>query len=780
MTEKTGGETVFVRKYSNGAWGTPIAVSAPGGDYYRPAVAVDGQGRAWVIWSANDKGNYDVWARAAEGGSPVRVTTAPGSDIGVVAATDSQGRVWLAWQGWRDGKASILAAVQNGGAFSAPETVSSSAGNEWNPAIAAGPSGRVAVVYDSYRHGSYDVFARAATAPGRWEREQPIAASASYEAYPSAAYDTQGTLWVAFEEGGEKWGKDWGADESSGVALYQGRAIRLRGLTAAGGLVSTAVDPGTVMPGAPAQSIDIPDRQSDADAWMKPNLEAWRNRGASRATQANRGPRNTMPRLLVDAGGRLWIAFRSMHPIFWSALGTVWTEHLVSWDGVGWTGGVYLHHTDNLLDNRPALASVKAGELLIMGSADGRRRFVPQPQLAKQDPYHNDLYLNRIELPGTVTAGGVKPLAPVVAAGLTAEDRAEQGAVAKMRTYRLRAGGAQYRILRGEFHRHSEVSADGGNDGTVIDQYRYMLDASAMDWVGCCDHDNGNAREYSWNYEQKLTDIFFQPGRFISMFSHERSVPYPEGHRNVVFAQRGIRPLPRLARTADEPVVRAPDTQMLYAYLKKFNGVAASHTSGTNMGTDWRDNDPDAEPMVEIYQGERQNYEMPGAPRTNRETDSIGGWRPKGFVSLALEMGYKLAFQASSDHISTHMSYCNILVTEASREGLLDALKKRHLYGATDHILAEFRSGNHIMGDSFEVSGSPQFSVKLTGTAEFAKVHVIRNNRFVHTVEPGAREVSFTWRDTAPERGKTSYYYVRGEQKDGEIVWVSPMWVAVK
>jgi PKD repeat protein len=65
--------------------------------------------------------------------------------------------------------------------------------------------------------------------------------------------------------------------------------------------------------------------------------------------------------------------------------------------------------------------------------------------------------------------------------------------------------------------------------------------------------------------------------------------------------------------------------------------VAASHTSGTDMGTDWRDNDAALEPAVEIYQGDRQNYEMPGAPRTNSAEDSIGGWRPLGFVSLALD-----------------------------------------------------------------------------------------------------------------------------------------------
>ena len=30
------------------------------------------------------------------------------------------------------------------------------------------------------------------------------------------------------------------------------------------------------------------------------------------------------------------------------------------------------------------------------------------------------------------------------------------------------------------------------------------------------------------------------------MYTYERSCSYPDGHRNVVFAQRGVRPLPRL------------------------------------------------------------------------------------------------------------------------------------------------------------------------------------------------------------------------------------------
>src|SRR5262245_52368426 len=168
---------------------------------------------------------------------------------------------------------------------------------------------------------------------------------------------------------------------------------------------------------------------------------------------------------------------------------------------------------------------------------------------------------------------------------------------------------------------------------------------------------------------------------------------------------------------------------------------------------------------------------MPGAPRSNNEKDSIGGWRPKGFINLALEKGYKLAFQASSDHISTHMSYCNLLATDATREAALDAFKKRHVYGATDHILAEFTAGPHIMGDAFTATGSPVFKLKLVGTAPFAKIHLIKDNKYVFSTSSDKPTAEFTWRDQSPEPGKTSYYYVRGEQKDGEIVWVSPMWV---
>lgn len=95
----------------------------------------------------------------------------------------------------------------------------------------------------------------------------------------------------------------------------------------------------------------------------------------------------------------------------------------------------------------------------------------------------------------------------------------------------------------------------------------------------------------------------------------------------------------------------------------------------------------------------------------------------------------------------------------------------------TDEILADVESGTHMMGDEFSTADLPTLKIKLRGTSNFAKVTIIRDGKFVYSSSPNTQEVEFSWRDNQPQKQKTSYYYVRGEQDDGEIVWVSPMWI---
>ena len=203
---------------------------------------------------------------------------------------------------------------------------------------------------------------------------------------------------------------------------------------------------------------------------------------------------------------------------------------------------------------------------------------------------------------------------------------------------------------------------------------------------------------------------------------------------------------------------------MLYKYLHLFNGVCASHTSATNMGTDWRDNDPVVEPMVEIYQGCRQNYERPGAPRCPTEDDAIGGWEPKGFINLALLKGYKFSFESSSDHGSTHISYAMVYAKSTTRARLL---KPRCGCGT----LTPPRTTSSPTG------AAPQGAKTYGGRRNEEPKIIIKDDVEMNVTKPNKAEVELTWTDSKPTEGKTSYYYVRGEQTDGELVWVSPMWV---
>ncbi len=153
-------------------------------------------------------------------------------------------------------------------------------------------------------------------------------------------------------------------------------------------------------------------------------------------------------------------------------------------------------------------------------------------------------------------------------------------------------------------------------------------------------------------------------------------------------------------------------------------------------------------------------------------------------MNLALKKGYRLSFESSSDHRSTHISYALVYAESASRQGIFEAMKKRHTYAATENIVADFRcrdsqGKDHFMGDEFTTSRAPEFQIKLMGTAPFKKVFIVKDDEYVSVTSPGEQNVAFTWTDPKPSIGKTSYYYVRGEQEDGELVWISPMWITV-
>jgi hypothetical protein len=377
----------------------------------------------------------------------------------------------------------------------------------------------------------------------------------------------------------------------------------------------------------------------------------------------------------------------------------------------------------------------------------------------------------------------------------------EQSDVSQIRKYRTVLGGQSLRIVRGDLHRHTELSQDigGVDDGSLPEFYRYMIDAASMDFGASTDHQAGGT-DYWFFMTQKMTDMYQFPPRFVALFAYERNLGNPFGHRNIVHTQRDYPIVPFFQRI--DPRFMLPDspdgelltfnsmsfgsgvrhdTYLLYESLRKTGGLAIPHTSASdNMGTDWADkSDPKLEPVLEIYQGARYSSEAKNVPRGVRdgeEKKALGGFQEAGLVWNAWKKGYRLGVIASSDHYSTHISYALVYTPAATREAVFDAILKRHTYGATDNIILEFRLGDHLMGDDFTAAKNQPIRVKAHGTGPIETVHLIRDAAYIYKWSPGKQDVSFEYRDNDARSGE-HWYYVRVEQKNGELAWSSPIWV---
>lgn len=754
LTPKGNGDQVLLARYDGQKWQGPWAVSAGQLDVWRPSVAVDGRGRVIVVWSQNFDGNWDLVVRtydpSADRWTRPRRFGGPGADIHAVTATDSGGKVWIACQSWNDGNFDIFVVHQTDDGWSEGIPITDTAANEWTPSIAAGNNGDVYVAFDTYEKGNYDV--RLAIIPrGDVSRARTIvvADSPRFEARPTVATDSQGRVWIAYEVGNVNWGKDQGQRwyGPSGAPFYLDREIAVRCWTGK--------------------------RLVETVGRVRGLFETETRYPVSRRT------RLSLPRIAIANDGRVWLLYRQ-HPNR-NGSGEVWHSLAAYYTGDDWSDPVPVPNTRNLLDNRPAIVPIDKDRLLVVHSTDYRNSTASRQQ--------DDIYATIIAPPLDEVSEPTfrEPVEERIEVPIVHPN--EPGDVKRIREFRFKLGDKEYRLLRGEFHRHTELTAHRDQDGLFESIFRYALDVASMDWIGPGDHDNGAGHEYMWWLTQKQVDIYFHPPVFVPMFTYERSVRYPSGHRNVMFARRGIRPLPRLTgdnRLMGTPEEGAPDVKRLYAYLKHFDGICSVHTSATNMGTDWRDNDPEVEPVVEIYQGHRQNYEHFGAPYSARNAqDSIGGFQPSGYVWNALKKGYKLGFQVSSDHVSTHLSYGVVLVEEPTREAILEAFKQRHSYGAMDNIIAVASSGEHLMGDIFETNEKPTIRVLAIGTAPIARVSIIRGvghdtPTYVYEVRPAKQRVELSWTDPDPAAGVESYYYVRIEQADGRVAWLSPMWITYR
>ncbi|MFP6665101.1 MAG: DUF3604 domain-containing protein [Deltaproteobacteria bacterium] len=790
LERREGADQAWVRRRDPaGDWQVPIAITAPARALSGLTLAVDGDGVLWAFWSERRGESIDLLGRPLgedpDATKPRLLGRRGENDLACVAATDASGRIWLAWQGIRNGRLTILLRRQQAdGSFLAEQIIDDGDGSSWAPAIAATASGenpaRVAIAWDTYRSGDYDVRLRLFDSGGSAGEVRAVASSPAFEARPLLAWAPDGNLWVAWRYAAAHWGKDRGYQiPGDGAGLYESRSIAVRVLAADGSWQAPLQQPIQAL-----GAINPPDaRRAEPGRGALPPPPV-----LGRPLPGIGSPFHILAALVIDEHARPWIISLSRDPHEFNGSGFIFDAWATVYDERAWSTPILLPRSDGYRFPPVRSAAQPSRRLVVATSGDSRRERQPASLQARSGPValhltdtlDADILVWELDVPPATAAPFLQAaIAPAETKLPTAATLAEREDVRRLRAVRIEFAGEELRISRGDLHRHTEFSSDGGLDGTLDDLMRYAIDAGRLDFVVNSDHSNGNHREFPWWLTQKAIDDYTFSPSFTGLHGHERSAPFPEGHRNILFRQRGIRPLPRLPIAKIKDKGPAADTEMLYSYLRAFDGLAFPHTTATRMGTDWRNHDPEREPMVEVYQGARQSSERAGAPRAVSARNSVGQFRPKGMINHALNRGYHFSFYASSDHLSTHVSYAMVWTPSLARGAIFESIRKGRVYGATDNIFADFRihagETEGFLGEEIEVRSDPTYRVRLHGTAPFARVVFIHDDKIVHELKPGTAVVDASWTDTELAPGQTSWTYVRGEQEDGELVWASPI-----
>ncbi len=371
------------------------------------------------------------------------------------------------------------------------------------------------------------------------------------------------------------------------------------------------------------------------------------------------------------------------------------------------------------------------------------------------------------------------------------------------------AGETAPRVLWGSVHGHTQVS-----DGTgSLDRYfAQMRDECAVDFGSTADHDHGEQiTDDIWAQSQEGVARHNTPGEFTAFLGYEWAKwrKRGDGDRNVYYL-RDRRPM---YRSDDDAYPAPPD---LFRALREEEAlVIPHHPAHIGNHNDWKDHDPSKERLVEIYSywgcSERSIEDgntFPGSPQ--HESNPNSGINPLGCVQRALAMGWRLGFVAASDDHHGHVSDWTIRTKvtgiytggmtaararENTREAIWEALWNRRCYGTTGaRIVADFSVSGHPMGSEISLLKHPDLTnervirISVHAAGDIRTVEIVRNNADVYAVTPDGPDAEIEWVDAEPLSAVNlppamhsavpfTFYYVRVTQEDGQIAWLSPVWI---
>ena len=692
-------------------------------------------GGSVVVWNQLVDGIYQLFARDTGGGNIVQLTEGPAPAICPAMDVDADETVWLTYQtASPDGTSHIYLKRRIDGRWTDAVRTSDVPGNNWCPDIACLEDGRVAVGWDGYAAGSYDIYLRFLDPDGTGGQTRRLTADECFQAHLSLAPAPEGSVWVAWNSGTDDWGKDNEVYRSVRIPdrdfLHVRRQLRMR-----------RVFPGEVRPVYPPvqEVLDV----------KLPGLLQER------------------PHLRSDDAGFPWLGFRyNVGELSGGHRNDKrWQAMVTRYEGDGWSDPVELAGAHGLSTGGLSLLPRRDGSVLAAAAGEG--------QSGGEKQLETSCHLYRLE--------EAREHREIWDPPVTAPSFSPPATLNNPSRHQIEHDGELYNLYFGDVHRHTELSfCRTSIDGSPEEAYRQTRDAGAMDFAMTADHDHQEQAPDMWSVTMQNADRFNVPGHFSTFFGYEWiGGDDNRRHRNIVSCMRP--PVPPF----DYGDNGHRDVRNLWQTLEPGRAITIPHHTACSMSLIWGADpgeaaDPEMEPLVEIFQASRASSEYPGCPtlcssfywRGKSEGFNVEG----GFVSDALAQDIRMGFISSSDHMSTHRSYACVYAAENTRQSLMEAMKARRTYAATDRIICDFRMGEAMMGEELAADGDLPTRIHFAGTGPIKSVALLRDSRPWRKWEPAGDETEIEL--TIPlEEASGHYFYARMIQEDSNMAWASPIWV---
>ncbi len=169
-----------------------------------PATVRDSAGNIWVAWHAGPTDSRDIYvgkltAGADNFGSSIQLTDDATDQCNADIAVDADGKLYIVWQDNRRGNWDIYVSTSlDGTNWSAERMVTDSNDNEINPAIAIDSSNKAYIVWEDDRNSNKDIYIASSSSGFASKEISQITSNASDQIAPAIAVDSGDTVYVVW------------------------------------------------------------------------------------------------------------------------------------------------------------------------------------------------------------------------------------------------------------------------------------------------------------------------------------------------------------------------------------------------------------------------------------------------------------------------------------------------------------------------------------------------------------------------------------------------------